>query len=593
MNLVSRYRLPLLSVLWICSVCQFCRAGESIFAEKKKELSLILATPVTGDDGKTDKAKVMRQGEALYRFLPDVVKEINSRNAAFANGGAPLANLEDFAVYYLYHPGAGGTVTGLEEEESLGYRTPADGMAEKHADTVFYLTHHPDWQELCDFSHPRFHAFTPTAEGKWFVRCVVGEFPDAEPEEKDGAGAAGEIDLTPLTGLPIDVLALQQLPGRPRLAGVLARTLMLHGFAAKITDLSFVAGAVFSGLHVYACEEFDARALKSCPGIESFTAEECGEVKGLSGFAECKGLRKVAIDALEPGTVLAPLRLPSLQALSLMGGRSGEWFDLEPLRGIGTLRKLCIGVADSSALQGFANLRELEIWGGEGGKLDLSGLRGMKHLSRLRVEAEAVAGLDAVADLPLRSLALPCGTDFTFLAKMKGLERLEVLTGKGTGDLSTLKAAAGIGLKELVVLDLLNSGDYSFLAGFTSLEVLAAPGIKDLTCLTRLPLRELDISYAKAKDYSPLAKLNRLVSLKLVGSRITDLSLLKGLVLLRSLDLRGTRIKDVAPIAGLPLRYLNVVGVIGNPGMQESPAVQKILSRFPAGAPQATETKKR
>ena len=138
-------------------------------------------------------------------------------------------------------------------------------------------------------------------------------------------------------------------------------------------------------------------------------------------------------------------------------------------------------------------------------------------------------------------------------------------------------------LHELVVDDFSYSGDYSFLRNFRTISSLTAVRIKDLRCLTHLPLKYLDISYASTEDYSPLAELKGLVTLKLEDSPISDLTPLKGLKSLQYLNLYGARVKDITPIADLPLRYLNVIDEDEDDSLQNSPAVRKILSRFPSG----------
>lgn len=589
MTILSRCLL----FLMVCSVTRFVCSGESdsSFAKKQKAFSDIFSRSVIDAQGNVEKDKVLRQGEALYNFVPEVVKEINRRNSSAAVlGGKTIVELQSFSVYYLYNPDSGRQIMGVEEEDSFGYKSTADGFAEINKNTALYLCYRPGWEELCSFTHQRFRDFVPTSNGKWYVQCIVGFFPsdDSDEDDKDNKVSPDvrqdvRIDLTPLADLPVDTLVLQRMPGKPYLKGVKARTVMLHGFAQEIKELSFLPEMSYAGLHIYACAAFNSATLKSCPEIESFTAEECGTFSDLSGFFHCPKIRKIELGSVEANTDLTPLQLPELQSLSLLikKNKDGEYSDISPLRKVRSLRELAINVHDCSSLTGFDKIQKLSVCGGDKeGKLDLAGLESLKNLEELEILSKSVSKIEVIASLPIRKLTLPGGTDFTPLAGLKHLEKLVIRHGK---DLSSLAKLSNLNLHELVVDDFSYSGDYSFLRNFRTISSLTAVRIKDLRCLTHLPLKYLDISYASTEDYSPLAELKGLVTLKLEDSPISDLTPLKGLKSLQYLNLYGARVKDITPIADLPLRYLNVIDEDEDDSLQNSPAVRKILSRFPSG----------
>ena len=85
----------------------------------------------------------------------------------------------------------------------------------------------------------------------------------------------------------------------------------------------------------------------------------------------------------------------------------------------------------------------------------------------------------------------------------------------------------------------------------------------DLSVIANLEnLESLQMAGVVIDDLSPLANLNRLISLTLYnGDQPLDLAPLSGLVNLEALTLRNNRITDLSPLAGLnKLRYLDLEG---------------------------------
>jgi Leucine-rich repeat (LRR) protein len=74
-------------------------------------------------------------------------------------------------------------------------------------------------------------------------------------------------------------------------------------------------------------------------------------------------------------------------------------------------------------------------------------------------------------------------------------------------------------------------------------------------------LEVLDLNRAPVADIAPLARLNTLKHLVLVGTAVRDITPLAGLANLQSLDVSGTAVVDFAPLAGLEnLKWLDLSG---------------------------------
>ena len=86
--------------------------------------------------------------------------------------------------------------------------------------------------------------------------------------------------------------------------------------------------------------------------------------------------------------------------------------------------------------------------------------------------------------------------------------------------------------------------------------------VSDLTALSELKdLRHLDLSYAPVSDLSPLAKNNRLETLYLIDTMVVDLTALEDLDRLEWLLLHGTPVRDLSPLAkAKSLTWITLVG---------------------------------
>ncbi len=116
----------------------------------------------------------------------------------------------------------------------------------------------------------------------------------------------------------------------------------------------------------------------------------------------------------------------------------------------------------------------------------------------------------------------------------------------------------------LLALDLcgMKISDLTVLAGIPlgTLSLCDCTELIDLTPLRNMQkLTSLDISSSAVSDLAPLRGL-RLQELKIASTKVFDISPLRGMPL-RELSLRGTRVSDLSPLAGMPLTVIDVVNI--------------------------------
>ena len=106
--------------------------------------------------------------------------------------------------------------------------------------------------------------------------------------------------------------------------------------------------------------------------------------------------------------------------------------------------------------------------------------------------------------------------------------------------------------------------DLSPIAELDKVMTLVASGnrISDLTPLAKLTkMDRLDLSKSRVQDLSPLAKLTELTELSLDDTPVSDLGPLAGLTKLEMLSIKRTQVKDLSPLKGLEsLKTLHVNG---------------------------------
>ncbi len=78
-------------------------------------------------------------------------------------------------------------------------------------------------------------------------------------------------------------------------------------------------------------------------------------------------------------------------------------------------------------------------------------------------------------------------------------------------------------------------------------------------------LLELDLSHNSPEDFGPLASLDSLERLKLVGVQLEDLSILNQVPLLEFVDIRDNEVTDLGPMLEHPNRDVLRIVAYGNP----------------------------
>jgi hypothetical protein len=260
--------------------------------------------------------------------------------------------------------------------------------------------------------------------------------------------------------------------------------------------------------------------------------------------------------------LIALKRLDRLRRIWLYsyGFADAELAHLKPLDRLQSLSlRHCDTFTEESLafLEGFHQLRELDLQGTPVRDAGLVHLRGLDQLEELDLSHTAItdAGLANLESFSrLRKLDLGINYDRAQVgdagvARLSGLNQLEELSLSGTkvGDAGVARLA---GLHRLKRLDLYATkvGD----AGLVGLSQLRE-------------LRELDLSHAPISDagLAHLTGLEHLEKLVLEDTAISDVGLvhLKGLCRLKRLDLAATRISDagLVQLRGLrQLEYLNL-----------------------------------
>jgi hypothetical protein len=217
-------------------------------------------------------------------------------------------------------------------------------------------------------------------------------------------------------------------------------------------------------------------------------------------------------------------------------------------------------VADLMPLSKMTQLRSLEL----GWTLvrDLIPLDQLTGLESLGLEGTQVSDLTPLAKRTgLKSLNIS-KTQVTDLVPLTGLRGLHTLN-LGNSQASDLAPLAG--LTSLQSLNVWNDdiSDVAPLAGLTSLNKLTLwTNVDDLTPLAELNgLQLLDLLGTPVSNLAPLAGLTHLQFLDLRGTWVDDLKPLAGLTNLQMLDISQTLVSDLAPLAGLTnLQSLNIEG---------------------------------
>jgi internalin A len=194
-----------------------------------------------------------------------------------------------------------------------------------------------------------------------------------------------------------------------------------------------------------------------------------------------------------------------------------------------------------------------ELWAGDWGISDLSGLEYAANLQRLTLQHNQISDISPLASLTnLQELSLHENqiSDISPLAGLTNLQELWLWSNQ-ISDVSPLASLTN--LQELY-LEYNQISDITPLAGLTNLQQLSLEynQISDLSGLEyAVNLQHLYLSYNQISDVSPLAGMTNLEELYLSSNQISDLSGLEYAVNLQRLDLYGNQISDISPLASL------------------------------------------
>lgn len=161
---------------------------------------------------------------------------------------------------------------------------------------------------------------------------------------------------------------------------------------------------------------------------------------------------------------------------------------------------------------------------------DLTPLKGIPFAA-LDLKGLQVSDLSPLKEMPLSVLGLEV-TAVTDLKDLSGL-RLSKLYLNGTA-VSDLKPLSGMPITELMFVETY---------------------VKDLTPLRGMPLQQVWLSDTPVEDVSPLAE-SPVIYLTLDGTNVSDLRPLSKMSTLQRLHIGGTRVSDVTPLKGLHLERL-------------------------------------
>ena len=322
-------------------------------------------------------------------------------------------------------------------------------------------------------------------------------------------------------------------------------------------------------------QETVLRALGKGPG-ERITAEDIASLTELTieGAGDLTGLEFAAglLSLRISGDALSNLSaIGHLPALRLLRARSRQGLDLEPLRGLKTLRTLDLSfnaLQDLAPLAGLTGLRYLDLrrtrWLDactvRGDVSDLSPLAGLVDMRELHLECNRVSDLRALSGMSrLRQLWLP-GNEISSLAGLEDMPSLWLLA-LDDNPLSNLSPIQGLTEVTWLTLTGASVSDLSPLSGMTKLVILKLANNGAISNISALqPLRscgELDLSGNNISDLLPLRELEALRTLDLSQNRISEISPLSKLALSR-LNLDGNLIEDVSPLRDVPLTQLSL-----------------------------------
>ncbi len=294
-------------------------------------------------------------------------------------------------------------------------------------------------------------------------------------------------------------------------------------------------------------------------GTLDLTANSISDISAVAGLTN---LTSLDLDQNLISDISALAGLTNLRLLNLSWNAIS---DISALAGLTNLTSLDLSgnaISDISALVGLINLTWLNF--NRNNILDVSALAGLTKLTRLYLDRNSISDLSAlVANADL-------GSGDTVNVKGNPLSAVSIethipaLQGRGvTVEFDTVVDIPDSNLRNAIAAALSKAaGDTittSDMATLTHLRVISSK-ISDLTGLEHaINLGSLNIVDNSISDISAVAGLINLRTLDLTANSISDISAVAGLINLRTLDLDQNSISDFSVVAGLTnLRALNL-----------------------------------
>ena len=286
----------------------------------------------------------------------------------------------------------------------------------------------------------------------------------------------------------------------------------------------------------------DISPLVNLTMLESLDLTETS-VSDISSLTSLVTLQSLNLTGTSVSDISPIVALTALRSLDLVGT---QVLDLAPLANLTALQSLNlfeIPASDLAPIMNLRNLKSLKVENAQASDLDL--LVKLPRLQSLSLSGESISDISSLSKcLALQRISL-MPTKISDLSPLAYLPTLRTLLCLGTpvSDLSPLAKLPALEL--LVLVDTLVSdlAPLSNLASLHSLDMLDP--ISDFSPLADLTeLRSLRLSVGSDLDITPLARLPKLQDLGLFGNPIPDLTPLARLGSLERLDLGGMEISS-------------------------------------------------
>jgi len=434
--------------------------------------------------------------------------------------------------------------------------------------------------------HAALKAKNPEYNGKGKFTVESGRIVEANLVQ------CGIVDLSPLRGLPLRKLNLQQnwsLTDLRPLEGMPLEYLILWGCAA-LRDLRPLAGMRLKELNLSACERVDnLEPLRGMPSLGILYLSARKDLD-LSPLADSR-IESLMIFCAQYTPSLAALRNLPLRTLTLHNGRLP---DLSPLSGK-TLEVFAVTGFQERDLSALGNLscKQLRL-GNCPNLVDLAALKNVQALEWLSLNITGVTDLSCLAGTKLKILSFHESPirDLAFVKNLPNLEELYVFSAPPVTDLTPL---AGLKLKKLAFTLASVTKGIEAVRGMTTLTEIRPDAERIFTPAefwkkydagefgkpgSTATLAPAPASVVTGADAALIANLhaalkaknpeyNGKADIKVKNGKITEVVLtatgVRDLSPLRGLALTGfacnyERVTDLSPLQGQPLTILRLSG---------------------------------